>query len=247
MTETAAPFDRARAHLPPIQRRILSPFEFWPGFLFYAPVALYWAWQGLRHRSFTLPGIANPLMENGGLCGESKVRLFASMAEEGRAWLAPYVSLRRGAAGELDCDVARLLDLMAAQGLDFPLVAKPDIGCHGAGVQVIRDRFGLRQYLAGFPCGEALLLQRLIDQEGEAGIFYVRPPGQSRGYLFSLTLKYFPHVRGDGCPVQEGTESDRTCIGRPRVFRGSTLASRNHRTTTSYPAAPPGRAQHAPP
>ena len=56
-------------------QRVASPFEFWPAPLFYAPVAAYWAWQALRYRSVTLPSIANPLMEFGGLCGQLERRM----------------------------------------------------------------------------------------------------------------------------------------------------------------------------
>jgi hypothetical protein len=42
------------------------------------------------------------------------------------------------------------------------------------------------------------LLQRLVPFEGEAGIFYCRRPGQANGRIVSITLKYFPHVTGDG-------------------------------------------------
>jgi hypothetical protein len=34
--------------------------------------------------------------------------------------------------------------------------------------------------------------------KGEAGVFYVRLPGEKSGFIFSLTLKYFPYVTGDG-------------------------------------------------
>src|SRR3546814_2071256 len=44
----------------------------------------------------------------------------------------------------------------------------------------------------------AYLLQELVPWEGEAGIFYVRRPGQKRGEVFSMTLKYAPYVLGDG-------------------------------------------------
>ena len=29
--------------------RVLSPFEFWPGWLFYTPVVIHWLMLGLRH------------------------------------------------------------------------------------------------------------------------------------------------------------------------------------------------------
>src|SRR5215472_6368714 len=195
MSDIAETLRRAGLASP---QRVASPFEFWPAPLFYAPVAAYWAWQALRYRSVTLPSIANPLMEYGGLCGESKIELFESMSPEGRQWLAPYVSLERGPAARLAADLAELLRLAAEAGLPFPLVAKPDIGCHGAGVQVVRDAAELKTYLAGFPTGARLLLQFLVPCEGEAGIFYVRRPAERRGQIFSMTLKLFPQVTGDG-------------------------------------------------
>lgn len=37
-----------------------------------------------------------------------------------------------------------------------------------------------------------------MPHQGEAGIFYCRRPGEQRGRIVSITLKYFPHVTGDG-------------------------------------------------
>ena len=200
-------------------RRICSRFEFWPGFVFYAPIFLYWAWQGLLHRSLTVPTIANPSMEYGGLCGESKVRLFENMNPKGRRWLAPYVSITRGGPNETDHDVRRVLSLAGKEGLNFPFVAKPDIGCQGAGVRVVRDMPELRGYVEAFPPQEAFLLQQLIDHEGEAGIFYLRRPGEEIGSIFSLTLKFSPYVRGDGVSSLEQLIRDDPRAGRvPHLY-----------------------------
>jgi hypothetical protein len=195
MTHVADVLRQAELESP---QRVASHFEFWPAPLFYAPVILYCLWQALRHRSLTLPSIANPLMEFGGLCGESKVRQFDAMGPEGKRWLAPYVSIERGGPEALATDLARLRELAQAAGLAFPLVAKPDIGCHGAGVQPVRDLAELQAYLAAFPAGSRVLLQHLVDCEGEAGVFYVRRPWEATGRIFSMTLKLFPRVTGDG-------------------------------------------------
>ena len=61
----------------------------------------------------------------------------------------------------------------------------------------MRDAADLKAYLQTFPAGASLLLQRLVPLEGEAGIFYLRRPGQARGRIVSITLKYFPYVMGD--------------------------------------------------
>ena len=39
--------------------RVLSPFEFWPGWLFYAPVVVQWIYFGLRFGDMSLPTADN--------------------------------------------------------------------------------------------------------------------------------------------------------------------------------------------
>lgn len=176
--------------------RPLSSFELWPPLLFYAPVATQWLWLALRHGGLTLPSLANPGLEAGGLWGESKWRSFAQLGPEGRSLLATWTSVAtaRVAAAVLERARRRL----ALAGLAFPIVAKPDIGCHGAGVQLIRTAAELGDYVAGFPRPARIVLQRFVPYEGEAGVFYARRPGERRGRIISLTLKYFPIVAGDG-------------------------------------------------
>ena len=53
-------------------------------------------------------------------------------------------------------------------------------------------------YLAAYPRATALQLQALVTYEGEAGIFYIRHPGESQGRITSVTLKFAPTVVGDG-------------------------------------------------
>ncbi len=175
----------------------LSRFEFWPGWLFYAPV---WLWIGglmIRHRSVRLPLIANPGFPAGGLVGEEKSSLFARLRGAERKHLPDYAAISRW-AGPVQAQWPLLIARIDAAGLDYPLVAKPDIGCRGAGVQPVRSSADLWRYVEGFPEGATFLLQRMIEAEGEAGVFYVREPGATRGRIHSLTLKYFPHIVGDG-------------------------------------------------
>jgi hypothetical protein len=37
-----------------------------------------------------------------------------------------------------------------------------------------------------------------VPYDGEAGVFYVRIPGEPKGKIYSITLRYFPFVTGDG-------------------------------------------------
>lgn len=178
--------------MPPLEPAPpLSRFEFWPAPLFYAPV---WAWivlLAIRHRGIRLPLVANPGLPASGLVGESKSAVLDSIEGGARAAVAPYVATPKSS-------LAAALATIRAAGLAFPIVAKPDLGCRGAGVRPVRCEAELDAYLDGFPDGQTIVFQKLIDVEGEAGVFYVREPGRRRGEIFSLTLKYFPHVVGDG-------------------------------------------------
>ncbi len=179
----------------------LSFFEFWPMWAFYPPVVVYVLWLMLRYRGILLPTVANPSFPGGGFVGESKAEILKLLVRHTPEWVAPFVVVDRidgVTAPSLDTELAQAMDLLKLAGIELPVVAKPDLGCRGAGVQLVRDLDKLRSYLAAFPRGARLLLQTYVPFEGEAGIFYCRRPGQDKGRIISITLKYFPHVHGDG-------------------------------------------------
>ncbi len=187
-----APLSARSTPKPPV-----SFFEFWPGWLFYAPVALFWLFKSIVHRSFTLPALANPAINAGGICGESKNDILALADAGAKPWIARFAAVTTSGHADGD-DLTPALRAMAAAGLSFPLVAKPDISCNGVGVRVIGCENDLKLYLAGFPRATALQLQELVPYEGEAGIFYVRHPDEPVGRITSVTLKFPPAVVGDG-------------------------------------------------
>ncbi|MCB2008708.1 MAG: hypothetical protein KDH93_27105 [Rhodoferax sp.] len=191
--------------MPPLDEsgRPLSFFEFWPMWAFYPPIVVYVLWLMLRYRGILLPTVANPSFPGGGFVGESKAEILQLAMQHTPEWVAPFIVVDRApaddAAGDdLDAELAQALHRLKAAGLGLPVVAKPDLGCRGAGVQLVRSVDKLRRYLAAFPRGARLLLQAYVPYEGEAGIFYCRRPGQDKGRIISVTLKYFPHVYGDG-------------------------------------------------
>lgn len=171
----------------------ISAFEFWPAWLFYLPVVLFWIVLGFRYRGFTLPTAANPRVETGGLCGERKSTVLDQAGTSATRWIAPYVVFVTG-----QDDVARAMLAMKTAALALPIVVKPNIGCNGTGVRLIESFERLAETLAAFPRGVELVLQALVSYEGEAGIFYVREPGAESGRITSLTLKQAPVLIGDG-------------------------------------------------
>jgi hypothetical protein len=173
--------------------REMSPFEFLPGWIVYGPVVLQWLALGLRYGDLSLPTAANPRITTGGLCGESKTAILDLVQGPARGWIAPYTTM---VTGEADGRAAR--SAMRGAGLKLPLVIKPDIGCNGTGVRLVETEAALDAALADFPRGVRLVLQLLVPWEGEAGIFYIRAPGEAAGHISSLTLKEAPVITGDG-------------------------------------------------
>ena len=167
-----------------------------PPSLFYLPLVFNWLRLGLRHRSLTLPSACNPNIPTGGMWGESKSACLAAVAPEQRCWIADFVTLQRSAGERADVD--RALRLVAEAGMNFPLIAKPDIGWHGYGVRRLDGVEALRSYIAEYPVGEQLILQRFVPQSVEAAVLYARVPDSDRGAVLSIGFRYFPHVVGDG-------------------------------------------------
>lgn len=207
----------------PLSERINEP-------LFYVPLVAQWLWLGARHRSLTLPTVANPLIEGGGLLGESKFEYFRQAGPAAREWLArtALVETPRGASG-LDAAEAA----MRRAGVGYPAVAKPDIGWRGYGCRLVEDRAALALYLEAFPHGANLLLQEYVAHHGEAGVFYVRRPGAAHGEIASLTFRYYPSVTGDGRSTLEAL-----IRAHPRLARKAPMLLAEHRARLSeIPAA----------
>ncbi len=181
--------------LLPQPKRVISPFEFLPAWCFYTPVVVQSLWLSVKHRHWALPLIANPAIKLSGMVGESKLDIFNSAGSTTREHILPYLSV------DIEHDDAKLSAIqqrLQHNSLDYPLVAKPDLGCRGAGVKLIQSDSDLQGYLDSFPQQGRFLLQRKSSHVAEAGVFYVRYPGEKRGKIISMTLKYSPSVVGDG-------------------------------------------------
>ncbi len=169
-----------------------------PALLFYFPVLLYCFALAWRHRGFTLPSVANPNIECGGFRGESKMSYLEQISPRLQCWVVPSrrLTMSRGLGPRQR--LASAMRQIDGAGIAFPLVAKPDIGSQGYGVRLLRSAEQLGAYLEAFPTGESVILQRYIPWEGEAGVHYIRRPGETNGAIFSLGFRCFPHVIGDG-------------------------------------------------
>lgn len=168
----------------------LWQWEFWPAWLFYAPLAPWLAWLAIRHRGFTTFTAANPAIPHGGVVGESKYDILRRLPAE---WTVPSALI---AAGATRRRLDELHGIMAARGWTYPLILKPDVGQRGVGLKKVGDARAAEAYLTANP--DAVLAQVFHPGPYEAGVFYYRLPDQPHGRVFSITDKQFPIVIGDG-------------------------------------------------
>jgi membrane protein DedA with SNARE-associated domain len=192
-------------------------WEFWPGWLFYPPVAIYCLWLALKYRGLANPTVSNPGIFSGGLVGESKfatLKLLMATSPEFTA-AAEFIPARGEAP---DGSVLPPQDFSPATRPDWfsaPFILKPDLGQRGAGVKIIRSWAQAAEYFRR--TAAPLVAQRYAPGPLEAGIFYYRFPHEQRGRIFSITEKIFPVVVGDGeRTLRELIEAD----PRARIIAG---------------------------
>ncbi len=158
-----------------------------------APVTIsvaHWIWHGLRAGNMALPTAANPRIETGGLCGESKSAILDSVRGASRELVAPYATL---VAAGADMQEAERIALR----LSWSLVSSPISAATAPGVRLVGGRARLQQTLAAYPRG-VRVLQVYAPGPGEARVFYIRHPDAAHGPITSLTLTSPPVVIGDG-------------------------------------------------
>jgi membrane protein DedA with SNARE-associated domain len=159
-----------------------------PRGLFYLPLVLSWIGFALRYRSLTLPTVANPRHPTGGAWGGSRSGYLLDVAASERRWIADVVVVTRSMGPRtLYADLEQARQSLHAAGLDFPLIARPDVGRHG--VCRIADAAALREYLQNFPAGEKLMLQAFVPHPNKAAVLYARLPGAQSGRILSLTFR----------------------------------------------------------
>ena len=123
----------------------------------------------MKHRGLTVFTAANPAMPAGGFLGESKADILAGLKETGSA-VPAWKRLVDGPAVDRTED---LRSFMRAEGLDYPLILKPDVGQRGSDVALVRSDSEALEHLGEHP--EPFLAQAFVDGP-EFSVFYYRYP-----------------------------------------------------------------------
>lgn len=165
----------------------LTHWEYWPFQIVYFPIYFLWAFYALKSRTIFFFNASNPSIKNGGFMAESKKEIYDIIPQK----YYPKTKLVKE-----NTDFEKVLSTIEISEINFPFIAKPDIGLRGSAVKKIHSVEELKAYhnKANFD----YLIQDLIPYANEVGIFYVRFPNESLGKITGIVGKEYVIVEGDG-------------------------------------------------
>ncbi len=161
-------------------------WEYWSVWIIYLPCFIVYPFYALRLRSILFFTVANPGIENSGAFLSSKHEIYKKLPEE----LIPKTLLVKEETSIEEC-----LDFIQEFNLTFPLIAKPDFGLRGLGIQLLETEETLKQFLNENK--EPYLVQEFIDFKNEIGVFLVRQD-DSEFRITSIVSREFMALQGDG-------------------------------------------------
>lgn len=131
-----------------------------------------WLWHCLRARSLWFFTPSNPTITFGGFAGGSKTQIFKQL---------PLGTYQAPALVTPDKSVEYAVNLLAANGFGFPVMARPDMGTSSYMNRRIDSEEQLRQYHRAMPV--PYILQEATDHLVEVSVFYHRLPGSESGHI----------------------------------------------------------------
>lgn len=170
----------------------LFNWEYWPFNVVYSPIYFYWIWLMIKARSFFFFNTSNPLITNGGFLMESKKDIYDMIPQQ---YYPATIFFTSGTS------VQNVIASMKERRMEFPVIAKPDIGMRGLLVQKITSIKELQNYIGNNSVN--FLVQDFIAFENEVGLFYYRYPGHAKGNISGIVSKEFLTVTGDGVSTIE--------------------------------------------
>ncbi len=166
----------------------LFHWEFWPVYVTNVPTIVFWLYFGARRGNLFFFSTVNPVIETGGVLGESKINILRRFPESSIPKTIFF------SASELDVNfIKRKLE---DQNFHYPLIVKPDVGERGFMVEKIHNFEQLESYLEAVKVN--IIIQEYIDYPCELSILYYRIPGERNGQITSVCIKKHLAVTGDG-------------------------------------------------
>lgn len=167
-------------------------WEYWPFQILYIPIYFLWSFYAIKARSMFFFNASNPGIKNGGFMMNSKMAIYDLIPKK---YYPTTILIKE------KTPLAEIIIEIIDNKIQYPLIAKPDIGLRGFAVKKIRSNEELKEYLAN--ANFDFLLQNLIPFQNEIGIFYVRHPNEKTGKITGIVSKEFLRVTGDGTATIE--------------------------------------------
>jgi hypothetical protein len=170
-----------------LQKLKIPHWEYWPQWLFYAPIFPYYIWCILRTRNSYFGTAANPAIEYGGWEGESKYAVLKILDDH----VYPATAFVKA-----NSNVAAAQQSIVDAKINFPAYVKPDLGGRGMGVARVDNITQAINFLSQTPVD--YLVQTACENNQELGIFYVQYPDQSIGFVTGIVQKKVLSIIGNG-------------------------------------------------
>ena len=166
----------------------LMHWEYWPSFVVYAPAAFFYLYFALRSRRLFYFTPVNPVIETGGVFGESKINILNRIPQE---VIPKTVFITKD-----NQTIAYIIEAGKKAGIRLPFIAKPDVGERGFLVEIIKDEAALSDYLKQI--NAPFIIQELITLPIELSVLHHRMPDADKGKITSICIKKNLEVVGDG-------------------------------------------------
>jgi len=163
-----------------------SKWEFRPWNISDIPVYIYFTYLAIKAKSLLFFSNINPCMRFSGFAWTSKYEDLKPFKEEiiPQTIFIPYWESLNDILGKIK-----------TKGLQYPLIAKPDMWRTWRDIMKLNSENDLQRYLTQIK--ENFLIQEFIDYPLEFWIFYYRFPDQELGHISWITQKCFMFIYGD--------------------------------------------------
>lgn len=165
----------------------ITHWEYWSVYSIYLPLFPVWLYYACKARTLLFFHGANPSIKYGGMAMESKKEIYDLIPEN---WIPKTIF----ASSEISFQ--EILSELKSQTINFPIIAKPNIGLKGLGVVEIKNIAELENYHQNNRFD--FLIQEKINYQNEVGIFYHRFPDEKKGKITGMVKKEFLSVKGNG-------------------------------------------------
>jgi len=165
----------------------IAHWEYWSTPTIYLPLFPVWLYCTWKARTLLFFHGANPSIKYGGMAMESKKEIYDLIPEN---WIPKTIF----ASSEISFQ--EILSELKSQTINFPIIAKPNIGLKGLGVVEIKNIAELENYHQNNRFD--FLIQEKINYQNEVGIFYHRFPDEKKGKITGMVKKEFLSVKGNG-------------------------------------------------